>query len=169
MFSEKPVEVAKKKLLTKNEILQEMGTRPHKMPLKYHPKRHDLRFHVKGGVKRPASYDYVVTGMLFFIHFIAYLITHLSFLSGNKLILDRTDKEKADADLKQKRYFLSRIRVDTSKKPVNAMESFPDPPNDRTYTYRYGLAMNAIKDEELARTPIQSLAWGWNSQSRAGT
>ncbi len=66
MFSEKPAEVAKKKLLTKSEILQEMGTRPHKLPLKYHPKRHDLRFHVKGGIKRPESYDNIKTGIYSF-------------------------------------------------------------------------------------------------------
>ncbi len=89
--------------------------------------------------------------------------------SGNKLILDRSDKEREEEDLKQKRYFLSRIHVDSSKKPVNVIEPFPDPPSERTYTYRYGLAMNAIKDEEVPRTPIVSVAWGWNSQSRAGT
>ena len=96
------------------------------------------------------------------------LFSHPLF-SGNKLILDRSDKEREEDDLKQKRYFLSRIHVDTSKKPVNVTEPFPDPPSERTYTYRYGLAMNAIKDEEVPRTPIVSVAWGWNSQSRAGT
>lgn len=85
------------------------------------------------------------------------------------MILDRTNKEKEDAELKQKRYLLRRICVNTNKKPVNALEQFPDPPSERTYTYRYGLAKNAIKDEEVPRTPVLSLAWGWNSQSRAGT
>ncbi len=165
MFSEKPVEVAKKKLLTKNEILQEMGTRPHKLPLKYHPKRHELRFHVKGGLKKPESYDYVTTGMFLFTRLLTRLLIHVL---GNKLILDRTKKEKEEADLKQKRYLLGRMHINTNKKPVNVTEPFPDPPSERTYTHRFGLAKNAVKDEEVPRTPTLSLAWGWNSQSRAG-
>ena len=76
MFNERPVEVATKKLLTKNEILQEMGTRPHKLPLKYHPRRHELRFHVKGGIKRPASYDYVATGSFLYTHSFIHSLTH---------------------------------------------------------------------------------------------
>ena len=85
------------------------------------------------------------------------------------MILDRTKKEKEDADLKQKRYLLGRVHINTNKKPVNVTEPFPDPPSERTYTYRFGLAKNAVKDEEVPRTPTLSLAWGWNSQSRAGT